>query len=423
MQQVHVSEPLGGEGDASDVAVAGSSRVGAAKKSKSLDPRVAKIYMDKLKKAKVALTGLQLLEKVQKMQPYKSGDPSLVRSRSQLKQDIYRFLREEAVQEGPSFARRDRVKHYQGTLAFKPGVYFVDYGEFHKEWRRCNGGATGFLLAVENLTNRLFVLPTRGKGTKQWVNSLARFIESTRQVYVVYSDRDSVASETFRQRIYEKYAIRWYFLKKGHKSYLAERYISFVKTKLSQVLESDPQLAVRKRWTQLVDPLVQEYNSQTVPGTRYKRQAVCKENYSDFLSQLFGNDKDYDLKISGRVVGAFQNARWNRDIFRFELGDRVRVSRKADWTDPENRSGFKKVSTVGGFGSRIYTVSGRQLRTNKQGSRFVPVYKLKEIRNGGFNFYENDLVKAGGASSQQEATMETAPQQQQQQHSDLLPAA
>jgi hypothetical protein len=51
----------------------------------------------------------------------------------------------------------------------------------------------------------------------------------------------------------------------------------------------------------------------------------------------------------------------------------------------------------------------------------VPVYKLKEIRNGGFNFYENDLVKAGGASSQQEATMETAPQQQQ--HSDLLPAA
>ena len=135
MQQVHVSEPLGGEGDASDVAVAGSSRVGAAKKSKSLDPRVAKIYMDKLKKAKVALTGLQLLEKVQKMQPYKSGDPSLVRSRSQLKQDIYRFLREEAVQEGPSFARRDRVKHYQGTLAFKPGVYFVDYGEFHKKWR------------------------------------------------------------------------------------------------------------------------------------------------------------------------------------------------------------------------------------------------------------------------------------------------
>ena len=105
------------------------------------------------------------------------------------------------------------------------------------------------------------------------------------------------------------------------------------------------------------------------------------------------------------MVGAFQNPRWNQDIFRFELGDRVRVSRKADWTDPENRSSFKKVSTVGGFGSRVYTISGRQLRTNKEGARFVPVYKLKEIRDGGFNFYENDLVKAGS----------------QQQPSDLSP--
>ena len=401
-QQSTASVSLSG-GDVSDDAVESQKKPGIQKKS--LDPRIAKIYTDKLKKAKVALTGLQLLEKIQKMNLGKSGDPSLVRNKTQLKQDIYQFLREEAVQEGPSFARRDRVKHYQGTLAFKPGVYFVDYGEFHKKWRRYNGGATGFLVAVENLTNRLFVLPTRGKDTKKWINSLAKFIETSRQVYVVYSDRDSVASKTFRRRIYDKYALRWYFLKKGHKSYLAERYIGFVKTKLSQVLEDDPQLAVRKRWIHLVDPLVREYNSQTVPGTRYKRQAVSKENYSDFLSQLFGGDKDFDLKISGRVVGAFQNPRWNQDIFRFELGDRVRVSRKADWTDPENRSGFKKVSTVGGFGSRLYTISGRQLRTNKEGARFVPVYKLKEIRDGGFNFYENDLVKAGS----------------QQQPSDLSP--
>ena len=157
-QQSTASVSLSG-GDVSDDAVESQKKTGIQKKS--LDPRIAKIYTDKLKKAKVALTGLQLLEKIQKMNLGKSGDPSLVRNKTQLKQDIYQFLREEAVQEGPSFARRDRVKHYQGTLAFKPGVYFVDYGEFHKKWRRYNGGATGFLVAVENLTNRLFVLPTR----------------------------------------------------------------------------------------------------------------------------------------------------------------------------------------------------------------------------------------------------------------------
>jgi hypothetical protein len=391
-----MSDGSGPDDGGSDVAAVGSER-GArpSAQKKPVDPRVAKIYLDKLKKAQVALTGLQLLEKVQKMRPTDAGHPDAIQNRKRLKQDVYRFLREEAVQEGPSFARRDRVKHYQGTLAFKPGVYFVDYGEFHKKWRRCNGGATGFLVAVENLTNRLFVLPTRGKDTRQWMESLAKFIEGTRQVYVVYSDRDSVASKKFRQRVYEKYAVRWYFLKKGHKSYLAERYVGFVKTKLSQVLESDPKLAAGKRWVHLVDPLVKEYNSQTVPGTGYRRQAVCKENYSDFLSQLFGGDKDYDLRISGRIVGPFQNSRWNKAVFRFELGDRVRVSRKADWTDPDNRSSFKKASVVGSFGSRVYTVSARQLRTTKDGSRFVPVYKLKEVRAGGFNFYENDLVKAG----------------------------
>ena len=287
------------------------------KRRTPLDPRVVQYYLDKLKKSKVALTGLQLLERAQKLGLTQRGAAG---NAGDLKKSIYKFLREDAVTNGPSFARRDRVKHYQGTVAFKSGVYFVDYGEYHKEWRGSNGGATGFLVAVENLTNRLFVLPTRGKDTKQWMQSLSKFVETSRQVSVVYSDRDSVASWAFRHRVKEKYGIRWYFLKKGHKSYLAERYIGFVKTKLSQVLESDPQLLAKKRWVDLVEPLVKEYNTQTVPGTSYKRQTVCKENYSAFLAQLLGT-KDYDLKISGRVIRDFANERWNQAVFGFDLGD------------------------------------------------------------------------------------------------------
>lgn len=354
-----------------------------------LHPDLVRHFKSKLGRARVALTGAQLLEQAQRLGlTRKTGKQRVARQ-------IYKFLREEAYPTGPSFARRDRTKRYQGTVAFKPGVYFVDYGEFHKKWSGRNGGATGFLVAVENLTNRLFVLPTRGKDTKQWLEALSKFVEVSRQVSVVYSDRDAVASQSFRDKIRRDYNIRWYFLKKGHKSYLAERYVGFVKTKLSQVLSSDPRLAGKKRWVDLVEPLVKEYNSQLVPGTRYKRQAVSKENYSSFLAQLF-KTPDYDLGISGRVLSQFENPKWNRAVFAFDLGDRVRVSRKADWTDPENRSGFKKASTVGGFGSRIYTVSGRQLRATKDGSRFVPVYQLKEIRDGGYVFYENELVRAAG---------------------------
>lgn len=357
-------------------------------------------YRRKLSRDRVALTGLQLLEKARRLGlSAGSGGGS--------KKNVYRFLREGAVQRGPSFARRDRTKHYQGTVAFKPGVYFVDYGEFHKDWKARNNGATGFLVAVENLTNRLFVLPTRGKDTKQWMESLSRFIEKTRQVSVVYSDRDSVASQAFRQKIREDYGIRWYFLKKGHKSFLAERYVGFVKTKLSQALESDERLAEKKRWVDLVEPLVSEYNRQLVPGTSFRRQGVNRDNHSSFLSQLLGT-QDYDLRISGRVLGPFENERWNKHVFAFDLGDRVRVSRKADWTDPENRSGFKKPSTVGGFGSRIYTVSGRQLRATKDGKRLVPVYRLAEIKDGGFVFYENELVREDSSAAYAESLLPQA---------------
>ena len=364
-----------------------------------MDHRLARHYRDKLARAKVALTGLQLMEKARAL-----GLLTQSRSKTRLRKAVYRFLREEATPRGPSFARRDRVKHYQGTVAFKPGVYFVDYGEYRKSWRKRNAGATGFLVAVENLTNRLFVLPTRGKDTRQWLQSLSEFVEKTRQVSVIYSDRDSVASKAFRARVKSRYGIRWYFLKKGHKSYLAERYVGFVKTKLSQVLESHPALAQKKRWIDLVKPLVQEYNAQLIPGTRYRRQAVSKENYSDFLAQLF-KTPDYDLQISGRIIQPFDNEQWNKAVFAFDLGDRVRVSRKADWTDPENRSSFKKASTAGSYGSRIYTVSGRQLRTTKPGTRFVPVYRLKEIKDGGFNFYQNELVKVSSTQGNAEGTV------------------
>lgn len=303
-----------------------------------------------------------------------------------------RFLREQEPLEGPSWARRDKISEYQGTLAFKPGVYFVDYGEFHKSWKGSNEGATGFLVAVENLTNKLFVLPTRGKDTKQWLESLAKFVELTRQVAVICSDRDSVASARFREKIKQDYGISWYFLKKGHKSYLAERYVGFVKSKLSQALEADPKSGTSRRWVHLVDPLVKEYNNQLVPGTRFRRQAVVKENYSSFLSQLF-KSPDYDLKISGRVLGDFAQDSWNRRAFKFDLGDRVRVGRKADWTDPASRDGFRKASMTGNFGARIFTVSSRQLRMTKDAKRLVPVYQLKELPQGGHVFYENELVK------------------------------
>jgi len=314
--------------------------------------------------------------------------------------DVLKFLRESSRVDQGAFAKPSPVKDYQTVSPLRPGVFFIDYGEFHKNWSGSNGGATGFLVAVENVTCRLFVLPTRGKGTEQWLESIERFVELSRQVSVIYSDRDTVAqSARFRTQLMSRFGIRWHFLRSRHKSFLAERFIGYVKRKLSQALEhaqrrAGPSKTV-KRWVDYVEPLTKIYNDQKIEGSSYRRRAVSRENFNDLLAQLFGNDKNYDLRFNSFAVGAFsKRPEWNKKIFKFSLGDKVRVNRRADWADPENRLGFVKASTRGSFGRKVYTVTGRQLRWNKSYKKLVPVYALEGLPPGaGFTFYESDLVR------------------------------
>lgn len=356
---------------------------------------VIKHYRSVLDKTGLSLDGRQLLDWA------KSHKAAVTAPQ------VYKFLRESTDAGVGSFARSRPVRTYQTVSPLRPGVFFIDYGEFHKSWSGSNNGSTGFLVAVENITCRLFVLPTRGKDTQQWLDSIAQFVELSRQVSVLYSDRDSVAlSQAFRQRMMDTYGIRWHFLRSRHKSFLAERYIGYVKTKLSQALDNAAKPT--KRWIDFVNPLVKIYNDQKIPGTAYKRRSVSRENFNDLLTQLFG--KNYDLRFSSYAVGEFsKHPRWNKRIFKFSLGDRVRVNRRADWADPENRLGFAKVSSRGAHGKHTYPVVGRQLRYNRTHSRLTPVYSLGGMPQGaGFTFYEEDLVLVSSSSSVPESSRSVA---------------
>ena len=350
--------------------------------------RVAARYRKVLDEKGIALSGGQLLDWADSQ-----GLRGVTRAA------VYKFLREAVPSDLGAFAKAEKVKHYQTVSPLRPGVYFIDYGEFHKTWAGSNSGATGFLVAVENVTCRLFVLPTRGKDTTQWLNSIARFVELTRQVSTIYSDRDAVAtSASFRTKLMQDYRIRWNFLRGRNKSFLAERLIGFVKTKLSQSLLHKRRTYSDsfKCWIEFVPDLVEEYNNQRVPGTRYRRRTISRENFNDFLAQLFGGDKNFDLRFNAYSVPPFAHkTEWNKKIFKFDLGDRVRVSRKADWTDPENRAGFAKASSRGAYGQKSYPVVGRQLRATKDWKRYVPVYLLGDMPDGaGYTFYEADLVRS-----------------------------
>lgn len=212
----------------------------------------------------------------------------------------------------------------------------------------------------------------------------------------IISDRDTVASsKNFRSYLTSKYGLSWFFLPKLSKSYLSERYIGFVKNRLSVALKRGSS----KRWIDFVPALLKEYNTMKIEGTSYRRQAVTKENFDHFLSQLLGTDQP-ELLFNSGVVSRFQTEAWNRLAFRFRLGQKVLLSKRAEWKAKHKYHAFTKFSVEGGYSDKLYTVSGMQLRKTKGLKDLIAVYSLAEY-GPSMHFYEPEL-KAIDLSSAEE---------------------
>ena len=283
------------------------------------------------------------------------------------------------------FSEFRRPKKFQTIGDLRYGDWFIDYAEFRKDLAGSNSNCKGFLVAVENLTNRLFVEPTRAKASEDWQRAIEKFLDLHGGVRVIRSDRDSVAtSAAFREKMEDKFGIRWMFLVKGSKSYLAERYIRFMKTSLSKMLEKTG----TKNWVRFVGPVVGAYNEEKIAGTSYRRNRVGLDNFLDFAGQLL-KTKEPELSFNRCRVGPFKQEAINAKIFKFKPGDRVLLAVDADWKS--KRSGFYKrsvggsFSRTGGDGNDRFTVSGRQLKIVKGHGGYVQGSRLfLEMRRENF---------------------------------------
>lgn len=337
---------------------------------------LTKIYDSKIEKSGVVLTINQL---------YQLAKQKKLDGLTKKKVADFLNTRIEVTRFANTAARRP--KHFQTVGVPLPGIYFIDYAEFHKKLASpFNNGYTGFLVAVENLTNKLHVYPCKGKASEEWESAVQKFIEITGHVRTIYSDRDAVAtSPTFREKMKQLYNVRWHFLVKGSKSYLAERYIRYMKEKLSQAME----LKKTRTWYKFVQPITDEYDNEKVSGTSYKRKSIVKSNFFHFLSQLL-KIKDPELHFPGSKINEFISSAWNNNIFKFSIGEQVLLARRADWS--KKLPTFFKASHWGNFGSEIFTIASRQLRVSKKLNQFVPVYALKEL-GPSTHFYTNELKK------------------------------
>ena len=285
------------------------------------------------------------------------------------------------------FSEFRRPKKFQTIGDLRYGDWFIDYAEFRKDLAGSNSGCIGFLVAAENLTNRIFIMPTKAKATEDWQRTIEAFLDLHGGVRVIRSDRDSVAtSASFRERMEKKFGIRWMFLVKGSKSYLAERFIRMAKTSLSKMLEARK----TKNWIQFVEPIMRAHNEEKIEGTSYRRNRVSAENFLDFAGQVL-KTKEPELAFNRCRVGPFKQEKINNAIFKFKPGDRVLLAVDADWKS--KRSGFYKRSVGGSFArapdNARFTVTGRQLKISKGHGGYVQGDYRKQIgrQSISFNFF------------------------------------
>lgn len=304
--------------------------------------------------------------------------------------------------------RRIRPKQFQTIPIIKLGVYHADHSFFHPNLAQFNDGHTGFMVFVENFTNRLFVHPSRLSDKVGWTNAVEAFMRQVDHVSIIYSDCDPVPgkSRTWREQVTQKYGFTWRFVRRPPKAFLAERFVGYVKQKLSASLlsESERKKEPALRWVDMVKPLWQNYNKQKILHTSFRRDQVTPNNFETFLSQL-KKDAEPEMNFHMSRAGPFSIERWNRRLFKFDLNQRVYILKKIDWTVFHGKRKFLKGTQDGTWElTKTFTISGRQLRASKNGD-LIPVYALKEFddvdymgddyRMQHFWFYENQLRAAG----------------------------
>ena len=237
------------------------------------------------------------------------------------------------------------------------------------------------IIAIDALSQKMALEKCVDKTAASWHEALKNLLEkSVDKCSLILSDRDVVVSKQFAKEIFELYRIKWGFLTRRSKAFLAERRFSLIRTQLTELMEANR----TDNWTQYLETICLNYNDEYIKHTKFKRSQISDENYLDYLGALY-KTSDASLFFNSYSMGKF-SADMSKRLFRYSLGQRVRLARKVDID--VKKSIFDKPSMVGHFSEEEYTVKERTL---KHDSKYMisPCYRLRETPG---LFYESELL-------------------------------
>lgn len=287
----------------------------------------------------------------------------------------------------PNRPQKTRLYH-RGTSFPSLGHTQIDFAEFRKELKGYNDRKIGFILAVDQASFRLVALPTKKKDTKSWLKLVEEVVERDPTQTKVITDRDAAVTTTkFRDYIKDTYGVSWNVLHNRNKAYLAERMIGRVKRQLSIYMNANN----TPRWVDFLEPLIKEHNSTTIPGTSYSPNQITWNNFDHYMGQV-NKDPNFQQSLNLAYFNTVPPEAVN--LFKFTLGDKVRVNRKVYPDLSQRRKLFDKPTVIGTYGENPFVVLARGFFYVPKAKGYLRVYTLfdldKETPVPG-TFYERDL--------------------------------
>lgn len=253
---------------------------------------------------------------------------------------------------------------------------FVDLAFYRPEWKKFNNNMVGFVVGVEASTQQLAAVAVKSKKTQEWHRALISIADQSiiDGVKTMVSDQEpAIVSRNFRKNMMKQRGIQFQFLKRKEKSYLAEVMIRWVKTALSKVSEERKMGSVdHRRWVDALPNVVNSFNNRKARDTSTLRKNIDRSNYFNFLADVF-KVSDPTMLMNSSTVDASNmfSSKWTNRFFRFEMGERVLVSKRASGLYNADQT-FPKPSVHGAYLDKVYKVCRRVLKKNRDNSIMIP---------------------------------------------------
>ena len=250
-------------------------------------------------------------------------------------------------------------RHYKRSRVIVPGInaqFQADLVDVQK-LSRYNKGYKYLLTCIDIFSKYAWVVPLKTKQGQELVKAFKNILSSGRKPIKLQTDQGT----EFLNRVFQKFLrennIDFFTVNSGLKASVVERFNRTFKNKMYKYFTAKNTLT----YVDVLPQLVKSYNNTYHRSIKMKPSQVTKANEAKVWDTLYGSD------VQKRVR------------FKFEVGDRVRISKV--------KRLFEK-SYLPNFTEEMFTVY-------KRFARQVPVYKLNndagEILDG--TFYESELQK------------------------------